>query len=77
MAGAVQRYLPTVKRMPLSDPRPRAVAVVERGGRVLIIKRDLDGHDYAVLPGGVIDDGERAEDAALRELWEGKRGELR
>ena len=44
---------------------------------MLIIKRDLDGHDYAVLPGGVIDDGERAEDAALRELWEGERGELR
>ncbi len=57
--------------------RRRAVAVVERGGRVLIITRDVDGHDDAALPDGVIDDGRRAEDGALRELWEGDWGKLR
>ncbi len=57
-------------REPLSDPRPRAVAVVERDGKVLVIRRHLDGRDYAVLPGGGIEDGESPADAALRELRE-------
>lgn len=70
-----------MQRLPLSDSKPRAVAVVEREGRVLVMKRHLDGRDYAVLPGGGIEDGERAEDAALRELREectldGQVGEL-
>ncbi|MCY7288990.1 MAG: NUDIX domain-containing protein [Cryobacterium sp.] len=59
-----------MQRRPLSDPRPRAVAVVVRDGKVLVMKRRLDGRAYAVLPGGGIEDGERAEDAALRELRE-------
>jgi predicted acetyltransferase/8-oxo-dGTP pyrophosphatase MutT (NUDIX family) len=46
------------------------VAVVERDGKVLVIRRHLDGRDYAVLPGGGIEDGETAEQAALRELRE-------
>ena len=57
-------------REPLSDPRPRAVAVVERDGKVLVIRRHLDGRDYAVLPGGGIEDGEAPAEAALRELRE-------
>jgi predicted acetyltransferase/ADP-ribose pyrophosphatase YjhB (NUDIX family) len=59
-----------VPREPLSDPRPRAVAVVERDGKILVIRRHLDGRDYAVLPGGGIEDGEAPADAALRELRE-------
>jgi hypothetical protein len=30
---------------------PRAVAVVQRGQQVLVIKRHYKGRDYAVLPG--------------------------
>jgi ADP-ribose pyrophosphatase YjhB (NUDIX family)/predicted acetyltransferase len=59
-----------VTRQPLSDPTPRAVAVVERDGKVLVIRRHLDGRDYAVLPGGGIEDGETPEQAVVRELAE-------
>ena len=64
------RSLRRVLREPLSDPRPRAVDLVERDGKVLVIRRHLDGRDYAVLPGGGIEDGEAPADAALRELRE-------
>ena len=57
-------------RQPLASPVPRAVAVVERDGKVLVIRRHLDGRDYAVLPGGGIEDGETAEEAVVRELRE-------
>jgi ADP-ribose pyrophosphatase YjhB (NUDIX family)/predicted acetyltransferase len=59
-----------VTRQPLSSPVPRAVAVVERDGKVLVIRRHLDGRDYAVLPGGGVEDGESAADACVRELRE-------
>jgi ADP-ribose pyrophosphatase YjhB (NUDIX family)/predicted acetyltransferase len=59
-----------VIRTPLSSPHPRAVAVVERDGKVLVIRRHLDGRDYAVLPGGGVEDGETPERAVLRELAE-------
>jgi 8-oxo-dGTP pyrophosphatase MutT (NUDIX family) len=49
---------------------PRAVAVVQRGNEVLVIKRRFRGVDYAVLPGGSVEPGESFEQAAVRELWE-------
>lgn len=49
---------------------PRAVAVVLRDDRVLVIKRHRDGVDYAVLPGGGVEPGESSAEAALRELHE-------
>lgn len=51
-------------------PGPRAVAVVVEGRSVLVIKRHVEGKDYAVLPGGSVEPGETFEEAALRELWE-------
>ena len=69
-AGPVGVPFWAVRRTPLSDPRPRAVAVIVRDGKVLAMKRRLDGRAYAVLPGGGIEDGERAQDAALREFRE-------
>ena len=38
-------------RAPLGSPEPRAVAVVARGAKLLVIARRLDGQEYAVLPG--------------------------
>ena len=49
---------------------PRAVAVVQRGHQVLVIKRHYYGRDYAVLPGGSVEAGESFEQAAVRELRE-------
>jgi predicted acetyltransferase/ADP-ribose pyrophosphatase YjhB (NUDIX family) len=57
-------------RRPLGDPGPRAVAVVVRGHKLLVVARRLDGQEYAVLPGGVIEPRESAADAAVRELAE-------
>lgn len=57
-------------RRPLGDPTPRAVAVVVRGNKLLVIARRLDGREYAALPGGGIEPGETAAEAAVRELAE-------
>lgn len=48
----------------------RAVAVVERDGRILLIRRRRGPLEYAVLPGGGVEPGETAEQAVLRELEE-------
>ena len=64
------RSIAEVPRQPLSSPLPRAVAVLERDGKVLVIRRHLDGRDYAVLPGGGVEDGETPEQAVIRELAE-------
>lgn len=57
-------------RQPLSSPAPRAVAVVVRGAKLLVIDRHIDGRDYAVLPGGGVEPGETPAQAAVRELAE-------
>lgn len=54
----------------ISVTRPRAASVVVRDDRVLVIKRRRQGIEYAVLPGGGIERGETAREAALRELHE-------
>lgn len=46
----------------------RATAIVARDDQVLV--NDVDGLDYCFLPGGKVALGERAEDAARRELRE-------
>jgi len=49
---------------------PRAVAVVWGGDRVLVVKRHFEGRDYAVMPGGGVEEGESAAAAVVRELRE-------
>jgi len=48
-----------------------ALAIVLREGRLLLIERGFEPHlGHWSLPGGVIDDGESAEEAAVRETLE-------
>jgi ADP-ribose pyrophosphatase YjhB (NUDIX family) len=44
--------------------------VVVDGDHVLVMKRHKRGRDYAVLPGGGVEEGETEAAAALRELHE-------
>lgn len=44
--------------------------MVVRDGRLLVIRRFRAGRWHAVIPGGKVDDGEAAADAAVRELAE-------
>jgi predicted acetyltransferase/ADP-ribose pyrophosphatase YjhB (NUDIX family) len=59
-------------RVPLggAGAGPRAVAVVVRGHKLLVMARRLDGREYAVLPGGRVEPGETPGQAAIRELAE-------
>ncbi len=48
----------------------RAVAIIERGGRYLVIRREREGRVYHVLPGGGVKPGKTAAAACRREVWE-------
>jgi 8-oxo-dGTP pyrophosphatase MutT (NUDIX family) len=52
------------------EPKRRAVAVVLDGDQVLVMRRAKRGREYAVLPGGAVEEGETPAEAALRELHE-------
>lgn len=45
--------------------------ILERGGRVLLVRRGTEpGLGLWSLPGGYVDRGEVVEEAAVREVWE-------
>ena len=51
------------------NPYPTADVIVEIGGKVLLVRRKNSPYGWAI-PGGFIDYGESAEDAARREIKE-------
>lgn len=50
--------------------RVRAVALVVFNGSILLLERKENNKHYFTLPGGGVEQGERVEDAAVRELKE-------
>jgi len=56
----------------------RASAIVVRDNKILLIHRKKEGREYWVFPGGGIEEGEKGEEAVLRELEEetGLKGKL-
>ena len=69
--GTARPVCPKCGRVVYFDPKIAATAVVERGGRVLLIKRgNQPGYGQWSMPGGYVDRGEVVEEAAAREVWE-------
>ena len=50
--------------------RIRSGAIVEIDGKIALIKRVRNNHEYYVFPGGRIEKGETPEEAAIREIKE-------
>lgn len=48
----------------------RAVSVSLDQGKVLVIRRQKEGNDYCVLPGGGVEPAEEPREAVIRELME-------
>ena len=53
------------------NPTPTVDTIIQKGTKVLLVERKKDPFkQMMVLPGGFINEGERAEDAAIREVKE-------
>lgn len=52
-------------------PKATAAVIIEKEGKILLTKRNVDPYrDYWVPPGGYIDKNEKAIDTAIREVKE-------
>ena len=45
-------------------------AIIIKDNKILLMHRRKKGEEYWVFPGGHVDDGESAEEAMKREIWE-------
>jgi len=64
------RRAPSGTRQPSpGGPVPTVDVIIEIGDRIVLIRRKHPPHGWAI-PGGFIDMGEQAQDAALREAFE-------
>ena len=69
--GQMRPACPQCGRVVFYDPKVAAVCLIERDGKVLMIRRGTDlGYGLWSLPGGFVDRGEVVEAAAAREAWE-------
>ncbi|PFC13330.1 NUDIX hydrolase [Bacillus cereus] len=50
--------------------RNRGGAIIVQEGKIALIKRIREGETYYVFPGGRIEEGETAEEATKREIYE-------
>lgn len=71
VAGTSRPVCPQCDHVVYLDPKVAATCIVERDGRVLMIRRALEpGLGLWSIPGGYIDRGEVVEEAAAREVLE-------
>ncbi len=69
--GRQRPKCPNCGRVVYHDPKIAATCIVERQGKVLMIKRDNQvGYGLWSMPGGYVDRGEVVEEAAAREVQE-------
>ena len=54
----------------LANHRTRATAVIIKNGNVLLIRRTKPNHQYYILPGGGVEEGETVVQAFVREAKE-------
>lgn len=52
------------------EPRKRASAAIVKDGKILLMRRVKPDHEYYIVPGGGIEEGETPEDALAREVME-------
>lgn len=54
----------------VNTTRKRATAIIVEDGKMLLIRRNKPNHEYFVVPGGGVDEGETVEEALVRETME-------
>lgn len=71
VAGRQRPACPQCGRVVFYDPKVAAASIIEREGKVLMVKRAIQpGYGLWSIPGGYVDRGEVVEEAAVREVWE-------
>ncbi|PKB66012.1 MAG: DNA mismatch repair protein MutT [SAR202 cluster bacterium Io17-Chloro-G4] len=69
--GTQRPSCPSCHHVVYNDPKVATTCIVERKGRVLMIRRALEpGIGLWCMPGGYVDRGEVVEEAAAREVLE-------
>jgi len=54
----------------MNTPKIRAVGILIKTDELLLIRRNEDGKEFWVLPGGGVEKNEKVEDAVIREIEE-------